>query len=70
MGYKRVWSTGGMMTEEKPKYSEKNLSQHHTVHNLYHNDQPGFKPGPFLSPDSSRNSVHVTQNMERGHRQK
>jgi hypothetical protein len=30
----------------KPKYSEKNLSQCHFVHNQSHMDRPGIKLGP------------------------
>jgi hypothetical protein len=30
----------------KPKYSEKNQSQCHTVHHKSHMDRPEIKPGP------------------------
>jgi hypothetical protein len=36
-GNRRVWSTNGMkVCKRKPKYSEKNLPQHHFVHHKSH----------------------------------
>jgi hypothetical protein len=41
------WSTGGMkLTGEKPRCSEKPLSQCHFVHHNSHMDRPGIDPRP------------------------